>query len=146
MGIFFKSLVVLATMGAGTGFVHGQEANPSNPDYAKGWATIGEKEFVRACASCHGKNGEGHGPIAALFSDAPADLSVLRQNNGGVFPFNDVYKIVDGRNGIRAHGSEMPVWGDRFVASMDAEDKPAAEITALARLTSIVYYVESIQK
>jgi hypothetical protein len=33
----------------------------------------------------------------------------------GVFPFDRVYQVIDGREAVGAHGPrDMPVWGDHF--------------------------------
>lgn len=108
--------------------------------------TAGHAEYMKACAACHGANGEGHGPIAGLLNTAPTDLTMLKQNNDGVFPFAETMMIVDGRNGIRAHGSEMPPWGDRFKAQTAGEGSDTAEINALGRIAALVYHLDSIQK
>lgn len=45
----------------------------------------------------------------------PSDLTVLQKNNGGVFPVEAVYAMIEGGNVASAHGTrEMPIWGDRF--------------------------------
>ena len=45
----------------------------------------------------------------------PPDLTVLAKKNNGVFPFNSVYEIIDGRKTVVAHGTrDMPIWGDRY--------------------------------
>jgi hypothetical protein len=36
---------------------------------------------------------------------APTDLTVLTKKNNGVFPFDSVYEIIDGRKTVIAHGT-----------------------------------------
>jgi|SRR5208282_4814957 len=75
----------------------------------------GKFEYQDGCASCHGIDGKGAGPVSSQLKVLPADLTVLAKKNGGVFPLNSVYQTIDGRKIIAAHGTrEMPIWGDRY--------------------------------
>lgn len=80
---------------------------------------LGQYEFENSCAACHGASGTGGGPSAQFLSGGVApDLTVLQKNNGGVFPTERVYGIIDGSGEGRSliHGtSEMPMWGDRYM-------------------------------
>ena len=68
-----------------------------------------------ACATCHGRDGKGNGPVSAALRVPPPDLTVLAKKNNGVFPFSSVYEIIDGRKAVIAHGTrDMPIWGDRY--------------------------------
>jgi hypothetical protein len=59
---------------------------------------------------------KGDGPISGELKKRPPDLTILAKKNGGVFPLDSVYRIIDGREEIASHGNrEMPVWGYRFV-------------------------------
>jgi mono/diheme cytochrome c family protein len=74
-----------------------------------------QAEYRSSCASCHGTNGKGNGPVSAELKMQPPDLTVLAKKNNGVFPFNSVYETIDGRKAVIAHGTrEMPIWGDRY--------------------------------
>lgn len=76
---------------------------------------FGMREYVNSCAVCHGSWGKGDGPLAPMLTKSPPDLSTIQTRNNGVFPFNRVYGIIDGREEIAAHGPrEMPVWGTRY--------------------------------
>lgn len=45
----------------------------------------------------------------------PPTLTRLQRNNGGVFPFDHVYQVIDGRKEVLVHGPrEMPVWGSVY--------------------------------
>ena len=60
--------------------------------------------------------------------------------NGGLFPSERVYRIIDGRD-VPSHGIEdMPVWGDVFRRSGDA-----TEASVKARIDAIVRYLQAIQ-
>jgi mono/diheme cytochrome c family protein len=76
---------------------------------------IGKNEYVLNCAVCHGDKGKGDGPLVALLKKPAADLTKIQKNNSGVFPFDRVYEIIDGREAVAAHGPrEMPIWGDKY--------------------------------
>jgi mono/diheme cytochrome c family protein len=67
------------------------------------------------CASCHGESGRGDGMVGAALRTPPADLTVLTQKNGGVFPEAQVRDFIDGTRDVTAHGLRaMPVWGMNF--------------------------------
>jgi hypothetical protein len=94
------------------------------------------------CASCHGRDGRGAGPVAPALRADPPDLTQLALRNGGVFPRVRVEAIVDGRVDppMPAHGPrEMPVWGPIF-NGLDAD------VTAnRVRIENIVMYLETLQ-
>ncbi len=110
----------------------------------------GESLFMNNCAVCHGATGAGDGPVADFFAQRPGDLSVLAEDNDGVFPFSEVYQSIDGRREVGGHGtSEMPVWGDLFMT--DALPKTvhpgvSADAIVQGRILALVYYIQSMQQ
>src|SRR5580704_492964 len=81
----------------------------------KSGAPPGKGSFVRYCASCHGEDGKGNGPLASMLNPKPSDLTQLAKQNKGVFPALQVADVIDGRKVVQGHGtSDMPVWGERF--------------------------------
>ena len=48
-------------------------------------APTGEEAYRRYCASCHGLEGKGDGPVAASLRRAPTDLTQLARRSGGRF-------------------------------------------------------------
>jgi mono/diheme cytochrome c family protein len=109
----------------------------------------GAQEYRNSCLPCHGEDGTGDGPLADQLTVPPADLTMLaRDTDEGIFPMFDLLKVIDGRTVVRAHGSAMPIWGDRFRAeARDEQYSPnAAEIVVRGRILSLLYYLESIQK
>lgn len=84
---------------------------------------IGKKEFESKCATCHGLDGKGNGPQAAILPTQPADLTILAKTNKGVFPTQRIYDVIDGRVAVAAHGPRtMPVWGREL--QIDVPDLP----------------------
>ncbi|AOF85814.1 cytochrome c family protein [Hydrogenophaga sp. RAC07] len=74
----------------------------------------GRQEFVNNCASCHGTDGKGNGPLGELLRKSPPDLTQLAKKNQGVLPINRLYGVIDGA-GVPSHGSrDMPVWGREY--------------------------------
>lgn len=119
--------------------------------------TIGKQEYMAACASCHGEDAKGNGPLADLLDIETPDLSMITQRMGtDMFPMWNTVVLIDGRSGVRAHGGEMPVWGDRFNVDARRPDNPSAsaegmmprtqELLTLGRIMAISYYLESIQQ
>jgi mono/diheme cytochrome c family protein len=82
---------------------------------AKGKFDIGKREYESNCAVCHGYKGMGDGSYADLLKKPASNLAVLKKNNGGVFPFDRVYAVIDGREAVAGHGDrDMPVWGKDY--------------------------------
>jgi hypothetical protein len=80
-----------------------------------------------------------------LLTVKPADLTQVRKRHTGQFPFWWVYRVIDGREEIRGHGTrEMPIWGDVFIHQEDGT--LADETRAIGRILAIVHYIESIQE
>jgi mono/diheme cytochrome c family protein len=78
----------------------------------KGKFDMGKREYDSNCAVCHGYKGFGDGSYADLLKKPASNLTLLKKQNGGVFPFDRVYASIDGREMIKAHGDrDMPVWG-----------------------------------
>src|SRR6201997_5877699 len=70
---------------------------------------VGKVEFQSSCASCHGTDGKGKGPVSEQLKVPPADLTLLTKKNNGVFPTNDIYETIYGSKIVAAHGTrEMP--------------------------------------
>ena len=47
----------------------------------------GAELYAANCASCHGREGKGKGPMAQTLKVKPPDLTKLSKRNGGTFPF-----------------------------------------------------------
>jgi mono/diheme cytochrome c family protein len=120
---------------------------------------VGKAEFQSSCASCHGADGKGKGPISGQLKVLPADLTVLTKNNNGVFPTATVYETIYGSKIIAAHGTrEMPIWGERFnpIANLphavdppyDALDpaRDLREVVVRTRIQAVIDYLNRIQQ
>lgn len=107
---------------------------------------VGQQEFMFYCAGCHGADGKGGGPVAELLEIETPDLTTITQRaGGGEFPVNNTIMVIDGRE-VRAHGGDMPIWGDRFQLFATSQRGETADMVARGRILSLVYYLESIQQ
>lgn len=108
---------------------------------------LGKREFMVACAGCHGETAKGDGPLAGLLNVNTPDLTRMSENNGGEFPYEYALWMIDGRKLIRVHGDgDMPVWGQRFQSSATSQRGETADMVARGRILSLVYYLQSIQQ
>lgn len=106
----------------------------------------GAREYQIACAGCHGETAMGDGPLAGLLDiETPNLTTITQRTGGGEFPFYNTLKLIDGRD-VRAHGGEMPIWGERFQISATSQRGETADMVARGRILSLVYYLESIQE
>ena len=111
-------------------------------------ADAGKREYDTNCAGCHGAKGRGDGPQAKDLKVKPADLAHLARNNGGVFPINRVYDIVDGRKEVKAHGQrDMPVWGLDYSVKAVEQAKPAPDrdLYVRGRILELIDYLYRLQ-
>ena len=111
---------------------------------------VGRTEYMVACAGCHGESGLGDGPLAGLLQIETPGLTRLAAENVGEFPHADVIATIEGRDGLRAHGGPMPIWGERYaqaaLASGAAEGTMTPDMMARARILSLTLYLISIQE
>jgi mono/diheme cytochrome c family protein len=117
-----------------------QTTGPALPPLALESLT-GRDSFERYCASCHGREGTGNGPVASALQSRPADLTTLSRRNRGTFPDAEVRAFIEGTGRqLSAHGTnEMPVWGTMFRALETSDGR------VRVRLDNLVAYVESLQ-
>jgi mono/diheme cytochrome c family protein len=101
---------------------------------------VGKTEYQSSCAACHGIDAKGNGPVSKELKTPPTDLTVLSKNNNGVFPYDMVYQVIDGRNStIKSHGTrEMPIWGFRF--------GPPQAFRFKNRILAVIEYLKRIQE
>lgn len=105
-------------------------------------AASGKEMYLAYCATCHGREGRGDGPVASALKMPPTDLTVLSERNHGRFPSVRVVNIINGSAGVPAHGSqEMPVWGPIFLA-MGHQHESEARL----RVANLTDYLKSLQK
>src|SRR5690349_863004 len=85
-------------------------SSASAADYV---AMSGQDLYRRFCASCHGIEGRGDGPVAASLRVQVPDLTQTARRLNTADGRNQLVRIIDGRYIIGAHGTRvMPVWGE----------------------------------
>lgn len=98
----FKLIGASAVMVAATGVTTAVAADKVD---------LGKREYESNCIACHGKDLKG-GAYVDFLKVSPPDLTLLSKKNGGVFPLERVYAVIDGRQEVKAHGPrDMPIWG-----------------------------------
>lgn len=108
----------------------------------------GPAEFENRCAVCHGLEGRGDGPFAALLLHQPADLTRLAADNGGRFPADRVRRMIDGREAVASHGPrEMPIWGRELLTEYQRSSTGigAPETYVRTRIEALVDYLRGLQ-
>lgn len=112
---------------------------------------LGKLEFTDNCASCHGVDGKGNGPIGWLLQKSPPDLSQLAKKNGGVLPVNRMYAVIEGTAAVPSHGTrDMPVWGREYRIEEGQRLREArglyepAEVVR-ARILTLIEYISRLQ-
>jgi mono/diheme cytochrome c family protein len=127
-------------------------ANPQQP------FDLGMREYQSNCAVCHGATGKGDGPymrFLAYKGKGVGDLTLIAKRNGGAFPFQRVYELIDGTQEIEAHGPrDMPVWGkDYLQQARDAHrerdygsgGRYDPELFARTRILALTDYLNRLQ-
>ncbi|MBE9639361.1 c-type cytochrome [Salipiger mangrovisoli] len=107
-------------------------------------ADRGQALYAVHCATCHGLDGRGEGPMAGVLMIKPANLTELAAANGGAFPLERVVKRIDGRDPLVSHGSPMPVYGQFF--GFDANAALAGEVPTVQPVADLVTYLQTLQR
>ncbi len=118
-----------------------QTTGRKNPDLVI-VSVAGQDLFEFYCASCHGRDGKGHGSVVPALKVPPPDLTTLAQQNRGTFPAARVERVLKGEERLSspAHGaSDMPVWGPIF-KGLDNRDEVNQQ-----RIENLIKDIGSIQ-
>jgi len=93
------------------------------------------------CATCHGIDGKGLGPMTEWLKIKAPDLTRLSMREGGKFPLARVQRIIAGdENTTAGHGTrEMPIWGPVFSKITWDQDLGPMRVYNVAR------FVETMQ-
>ena len=116
------------------------QAQTPKPVPFPGESLVGKESFEAYCASCHGTDGRGNGPVAGSLRNIPTDLTALANRNGNSFPRERVTAVLMGTSRtVVAHGTQaMPIWGPMFrMFESDAR--------ARVRIDNLVAHIETLQ-
>ncbi len=139
--IFARVLQAALLVSALQPLAFGQTTGQRNPPLVIA-SMSGRDLFEFYCASCHGRDGKGGGPVVPSLKSLPPDLTTIARRNGGKFPRDRVESLVAGDRewSTTVHGSkEMPVWGPIF-RGLDASDTMNK-----VRIANIVGHIEAMQ-
>lgn len=134
------SVARLSLLAAGFGLATGPAAAQTSADE-------GARVFLEACAGCHGADARGNGPTAALLSVPVPDLTLFASRDDGRFDAERMVRIIDGRDGLTAHGGPMPMFGGLLAGPsvlLDASD--GSPFTTTEPILGIVLWLESVQR
>lgn len=133
----YAALLALLAVSVGSA---GQKTGPVMPPLVID-SMYGPDLYRSYCATCHGRDGKGNGPVAAGLKVPPTDLTVLARHHKGIFPIREVELTIRGGRTVTVHGSDdMPVWGPIFHA-LDPSDARVK-----ARIAALVAHIASIQQ
>lgn len=107
----------------------------------------GAELYNRHCAVCHGIEATGQGPMAAVLTLAPTDLTALSASNAGVFPIIRVVTRIDGRDPLVSHGSPMPLFGQLYERQDTMIRAPdGMPILTSREIADLVAHLETLQR
>jgi len=143
--LFFVVLFAVAAIGAGYSQIapsakatRQAESSPLPVTYVP----PGKQMYKQYCASCHGVDGKGRGPVASSLRRKPTNLTTLAKSHGGSFPEEYVTNVLRFGLGFSAHGSsDMPVWGPIF---QDIDNYNEAAVRQ--RIKNLCDFLKSIQE
>lgn len=132
--------MAILTAGTGAGSATRATAQPLSE-------VVGADLYAYYCASCHGTEGKGNGPMAAYLTVKVPDLTTLARRNGGKFPLGEVVDMIDGTARPPGHGGPMPVFSSVFTRELDPEtDGISAVIDQQGRILTLARFVGALQK
>ncbi len=139
--LFFAALAVALL--AGIGYANQSTSRKVVIPIGRTPASSGKQMYVNYCAPCHGVDGRGQGPVAAVLKKQPANLALLAKNNGGRFPSTHIMSVLEFGAANPSHDSlDMPVWGPM----LGNIDTTGAEPNVRAlRIGNLSQYVQSLQ-
>ena len=123
--------------------VAGAKSQPAVDDVLpSNYVPSGKVMYRQYCATCHGAEAKGDGPLASFLKVPPPDLTKLAQRHAGKFPYDYVSTILEFGPGPSAHGSsDMPAWGPIF-RYFDKQNQKAAQ----QRIKNLCDYLASLQQ
>jgi mono/diheme cytochrome c family protein len=135
--VWFATLLFVICLAAAQSSPAVDDTLPSN------YVPSGKAMFKQYCASCHGIDGKGQGPLASMLKVPPANLTTLAKRHEGKFPYDYVSDILRfGPGPSILHGSsDMPTWGPIF-QYFDKNDERAVQ----QRIKNLCNYLASLQE
>jgi len=138
-----RHAVLLATLLFAISIAGAQGVPAVDDTLPSNYVPSGKVMFKQYCASCHGIDGKGQGPLASMMKVPPANLTTLAKRHGGKFPYDYVSDVLRyGPGPSILHGSsDMPTWGPIF-QYIDKNDERAVQ----QRIKNLCDYLASLQE
>jgi len=115
--------------------------------------SVGERDYRNSCARCHGDSGKGSGWFGKYLKQRPPPLAQIKKNNGGVFPSDHLYEVIEGRKDMEVHGPrDMPLWGRIYITQADKKQETyvgqlsSVEQMVRIRIRALVNYIAQFQE
>jgi mono/diheme cytochrome c family protein len=124
-------------------------------------ASVNGKDLYKAyCVYCHGDDGKGHGPEAAVLRVPPADLTTIAARNGGKLERAAVEDKINGWKLVPRTMNETSARVDAMNTGKDAEDVPVMPLFGplfaklypqevrdrQIRMANLIRFVKSLQE
>lgn len=138
-----RHAVLLATLLFTISIADAQDVPAVDDTLPSNYVPSGKVMYKQYCASCHGIDAKGQGPLASMLKVPPANLTTLAKRHYGKFPYDYVSDILRyGPGPSILHGSpDMPTWGPIF-QYIDKNDERAVQ----QRIKNLCNYLASLQE
>ncbi len=113
-----------------------QSLEPSN----SASSPSGTELYQQNCAACHGSDLKGGDRVPSPYR-TPPDLTTLAKRQGGQFPEDYVFSVLENGVVIPAHGpAEMPVWSAAFRSGDQLSERQIKQ-----RISNLTNYIKAHQ-
>ena len=110
-------------------------------------SVLGAELYERHCATCHGLEARGNGPMAPALIVQPSNLTTLTERHGGTFPVERIVMRIDGRDPLVSHGSPMPVYGEFFAGTdLILKTETGQPVLTTQPIADLLAYLETLQE
>ena len=106
----------------------------------------GPTAYMENCASCHGADAKGDGPVARDLTTSPPDLTMIAARNGGTFPTDQVMSTIDGLDRGTHFSAAMPEFGAGDLGETVIVENDGLGTPVPMKLLVLTEYLESLQQ
>lgn len=107
----------------------------------------GQRLYIDLCATCHGEDATGDGPMVAVLVGTVPDLTRIAERNGGAYSTLEVARTIDGQETLLAHGGPMPLFGQLLRGeSVAIEAADGVNFVTAKAIVDIAAYLETLQR
>ena len=106
----------------------------------------GQRMFAQNCASCHGLDAKGSGPMSRNMIKMAPDLTTLASRNNGTFPRDYVMSTIDGLDRGTHFSGAMPEFGAGDMGYIIIVERDGLGTPVPAELLALTEYLERVQE